>query len=202
MTRSGLAACIVAGALAFACPAAAAEDIVSAYTHFDADRNCRHTPGRDVEDYGTWRCPGLGGLIVWLSAGDQRMSISFGTGARQAQRAPAATSPFAAFNSVYRGTVEWRGVRAADGKMRPFATIMRWSVRTQQDAERDDGRSTGEVLVVTRLDPGGVCHVGFVDARGSAANARARTIADAHARSFRCGRDRPVDEAPEIAKNG
>jgi hypothetical protein len=31
--------------------------IESAYTNFDA-RACRHTAGRVVEDYGTWRCPG------------------------------------------------------------------------------------------------------------------------------------------------
>jgi hypothetical protein len=50
------------------------------------------------------------------------------------------------------------------------------------------------VLVVTRLGPGGVCHVGYVDARANAANANelARQIADEHARTFKCATDKPV----------
>ena len=48
-------------------------------------------------------------------------------------------------------------------------------------------------LVVTRLAPGGVCHVGYVDARQNPnAMELARTIADRHARRFRCGRDKPI----------
>jgi hypothetical protein len=49
------------------------------------------------------------------------------------------------------------------------------------------------VLVVTRLGPGGVCHVGYVDGRANAnANELAAQIADQHARIFRCGRDKPL----------
>ena len=201
MPRSGLSTCAVVAVFALACSGAGAGEIVSAYSSFDADKNCRHTRGRDVEDYGSWRCPGHGGVRVFLSAGDQRMSVSFGANARQALGEPAASESFPAFNSVYRGTIEWRSATAPDGKVRPFATILRWAVRTPQDAERDDGRSTGQVLVVTRLNPGGVCHVGYVDARRVAANATARKIADTRARDFRCGRAKPFDEAPGIAKN-
>jgi hypothetical protein len=73
--------------------------------------------------------------------------------------------------------------------MRPFATILRWNVRIDAD---DGGHPRGRFLVVTRLGPGGVCRVGTVDATGDPdANDAARAMADAHARSFRCGEDKP-----------
>jgi hypothetical protein len=49
------------------------------------------------------------------------------------------------------------------------------------------------VLVVTRLGPGGVCHVGYVDARANPnANELAQQLADEKARSFKCGADKPI----------
>lgn len=167
-----------------------AQDVFSAYTKFDADKTCKHTPGRDVEDYGSWRCPGYGGLIVYLTAGDQRMQVSFGTSAKQAAGELAAEQTFAGFNNVYSGTVEWRIEKLTNGKTRPFATILRWNVRTEADVERGDNESTGQMLVVTRLNPGGVCHVGYVDARAVGANEAARKLADEKARSFKCGGDK------------
>jgi len=53
------------------------QSVTRAYSKFDS-RQCRHTPGRGVEDYGFWRCAGYAGIEVWLSAGDQRMQVSFG----------------------------------------------------------------------------------------------------------------------------
>jgi hypothetical protein len=51
----------------------------------------------------------------------------------------------------------------------------------------------GRVSVVTRLGPGGVCHVGYVDALANRdADALARKIADERARTFRCATDKPV----------
>ena len=170
---------------------ASAQEIVSAYTKFDAKTNCKHTPGRDVEDYGSWRCPGYGNLIVSLSAGDQRMQVSFGTSMKKAASEVAAGETFPGFNSVYEGTIEWRIEKRPDGKMIPFATILRWNTRTDADSERDDGKSNGRTLVVTRLNPGGVCHVGYVEARAPGANEAARKIADEKARSFKCGKDNP-----------
>lgn len=41
----------VSGALAAATPARA-QEIFSAYSSFDADKKCKHTPGREVEDCG------------------------------------------------------------------------------------------------------------------------------------------------------
>ena len=65
--------------------------------------------------------------------------------------------------------------------------------------ERDDGKSTGRTLVVTRLNPGGVCHVGYVDARTPGANEAARKLADEKARGFKCGtgRSEQVDGKPD-----
>src|SRR4051794_24311946 len=75
--------------------------IESAYTTFDT-RSCKHTPGRDVEDYGSWTCPGYKGIPVWLGAGDQRMYVSFG---RNAAHEPAASETIPGFNDVYKGTI-------------------------------------------------------------------------------------------------
>jgi hypothetical protein len=189
ITRLILAAAGLALAAAtFGTTAAAGQTISRVFTKFDA-KTCKHTPGREVEDYGFWRCQGYGGIDVRLSAGDQRMHVSFG---RNAAREPAAGETFPGFNNVYEGTIEWRIETLPNGKTRPFATILRWNVRQEGDENRRE--STGRVLVVTRLGPGGVCHVGYVDARANAASANelAQQIADQHARMFKCGQDKPV----------
>jgi hypothetical protein len=162
-----------------------AADVSSAYTEVDADK-CRHTKGTDVEDYGFWRCPGYGGIPVRLSAGDQRMYVSFGS---RAADEPAAGQTFAAFNNMYRGTIEWRLERRPDRRQRAFATILRWNVMIDPDSRVSRGR----VLVVTRLGPGGVCHVGYVDALANPdPNALARRIADEKAREFNCEKDKRI----------
>ena len=95
----------------------------------------------------------------------------------------------ARFNSAYKGTIEWRIETPANGEPRPFATILRWNVKLESD-ERD---TTGRVLVVTRLGPGAVCHVGYVDARANpTANELAQKLADENARGFKCGTDKPI----------
>jgi hypothetical protein len=71
------AAAAIAGVLCVGAPCGAAEFLDSAFTRFDA-KQCRHTPGSDEEDYGSWRCKGFGGVAVRLAAGDQRMTVSFG----------------------------------------------------------------------------------------------------------------------------
>jgi hypothetical protein len=180
VTRSSAFALALA---ALASTPAAGQSSFSAYTKFDS-KQCRHSAGKDAEDYGTWRCPGYRGLGVFLGAGDQRMQVSFG---RNARREPAASETFPGFNSVYSGTVEWRIEKLPSGGTQPFATVLRWNVMLPQDKRI----STGRVLVVTRLGP--VCHVGYVDRRANPnANELARQIADDHARSFRCGTDTPI----------
>jgi hypothetical protein len=163
---------------------AAAQTIESAFTDFDL-KKCRHIPGAVEEDYGEWRCKGYGGMPVWMGAGDQRVMISFGP---RAKEEPAAHQTLASFNGEGK-KIEWRLDKSANQR-RPFAAIIRWST-TKPDDKGDQIR--GEVLVVTRLPPGAVCHVGYVDGRVNRnANELAREIADKHAREFRCRKDATV----------
>lgn len=179
MTRT-LAAALL---LALLTVPAAAQDIVSSYTPLDLDK-CRHVSGKDEEDYGAWRCAGFQGIVVRITAGDMRMYVSYG---RNAKNEPAARETLASFHG--EGTaIEWRSERIA-GKLKPFATVMRFRT-TVQDG---DNNVPGQVLVVTRLGPGPVCRVGYVDGRANSdANALAQKIADEHARTFKCGSDKPV----------
>lgn len=183
MTRIGLALLAIAAALLPPAPAHA--QVEYAYTPLDLDK-CKHKPGTEEEDYGEWRCTGYGGIGLHVSAGDQRTYISYG---RNAADELAAKQTLASFNGEGK-TIEWRVETLPDGKKRPFATIMRWGTTVTGG---NDKQVRGEVLVVTRLGPGGVCHVGYVDGRANAdANALARRIADEHARKFRCGKDRTI----------
>src|SRR5262245_11193719 len=187
MTHWPVATAILLGAVLVAAKPAASQSVTRVYTTFDADK-CRHTRGKDVEDYGFWRCAGHAAIDVVLSAGDQRMQVSFG---RNALREPAAQQTFPAFNDVYKGTIEWRIETLPNGKTRPFATILRWNVKLADELDRRT--ASGRVLVVTRLNPGGVCHVGYVDARANAnANELAAQIADERARKFDCEKDTPL----------
>jgi hypothetical protein len=178
-------------ALAILSAPAIAQTVESQYTSFDA-KTCRHRKGKGVEDYGSWTCSGYRNLRVLLSAGDQRMQVTYGDWKKDDI---ALSQTFPAFNNVYEGTVEWRIEKQPDGKTRPFATILRWNVMLEADSRNATGpiTSTGRVLVVTRLGPGGVCHVGYVDARANPdANALARRIADENARTFKCGRQKRI----------
>jgi len=158
-----------------------------AYTPLDLTK-CRHRPGKEVEDYGSWGCTGHDGIAVHVTAGDQRTYISYGP---NAAKELAAQQTLAAFNSEGK-TIEWRIERLRNGKSHAFATILRWNVTTL-DPDDDLKQVAGQVLVVTRLGPGGVCHVGYVDGRANPnANELATEIADKHARAFRCGKDTPT----------
>jgi hypothetical protein len=174
---------------------AAAQSIGSAYTDYDT-RMCPHQAGRGVEDYGEWRCKGLDGMAVLVSAGDQRMSMSFGP---RANNEPAAGQTLQGFNDVYKARLEWRFTRASRrDRIHPFAVIVRWNTSLPDESTDQAGTGRpkpirGNVLVVTRLGPRGVCHVGYVDALANrTANALARKIADQDARAFRCDTDRPI----------
>jgi len=179
MNRLALSALFV-----FAAASAAAQTIESVLTEFNP-KKCRHTPGTVAEDYGEWRCKGYGGIRVWMGAGDQRVMISFGP---RAEDEPAARQTLASFNGE-GDKIEWR-IDTRANQRRPFAAIMRWST-TKPDDKGD--QIDGEMLVVTRLPPGAVCHVGYVDGRANPnAIELAREIADARAREFRCGKDKAI----------
>ena len=172
---------------------AAAQGIEHAYTKIDL-KACKHTPGRIAEDYGSWLCKshvGMGhaGLPIYISGGDQRSFVSFG---RNARKELANRESLMSFNGQ-GDVIEWRIETLPGGKKRPFAAIMRWSTTVQKEEPNPDGEVVrGQVLVITRLDPGGVCHVGYVDGRANPdANELARKVADEKARAFRCGRDTP-----------
>ncbi len=181
--RTALAALLLAGTPLLLAPASA-QTVTSVVTALDLDK-CRHVKGKDVEDYGEWFCRGLGGIAVHVSAGDQRSYVSYG---RNARKEPAARQTLASFNGEGK-RIEWRVEREPGGKLKPFATIMRWSTTVSSG----DEPVRGQVLVVTRLGPGGVCHVGYVDARANPdANALAARLADERARTFKCGADKAV----------
>jgi len=172
---------VIVGFCVLAASPAATQTIERAFSDFDVQK-CRHIPGEAEEDYGEWHCEGYGGMPVWMGAGDQRVMISFGP---RAKEEPAAHQTLASFNGEGK-KIEWRIEKSAN-QSRPFAAIMRWST-TKPDDKGDQVR--GEVLVVTRLPPGAVCHVGYVDGRANRnADELARQIADKHAREFRCRKD-------------
>jgi len=163
--------------------AAHAQEPKSAFTNIDIRTECKHSEGKIEEWYGDWRCKGYAGTPIWFGAGDQRMYVSFG---KKAADEPAAGETLGPMNDFYKGVIEWR---LEDGK--PFATIMRWNYKAPE--EIDKRTTSGRALVVTRLPPGAMCHVGYVDARANPdANELARQIADKHAKSFVCGKDKPV----------
>jgi hypothetical protein len=181
----------IAAAL-FASAAASAQSIESAYTALETSK-CLHAHGLAPEDYGHWTCKGYGGIAVWVAGGDQRVYVSFGP---HAKNEPAASQTLSAFNSEGR-TIEWRIERGGDGNARPFATILRWNTSS---LDENANQNRGQVLVVTRLAPGPICHVGYIDGGANPnANELAREIADKHARSFRCGTDEPI-KRPQVGR--
>lgn len=158
----------------------------SVYTDFDS-KSCRTLPlSKEAGDEGAWLCPGHGKIKVRLDVADQRMAVSFVSGGKEEG---VKFETFPAFNDIYSGRIEWR-LKAGTA----FATILRWNVMTLKDIETATGptKPSGRVLVVTRLGPGGSCHVGYVDAVANPdANELARQIADEKAQGFKCGTDKP-----------
>jgi hypothetical protein len=73
---------------------------------------------------------------------------------------------------------------------RPFAIIQRWLIADDADRDARDRPRDKTMLAVTRLPPGEVCHVAYVDvAANPDANELARKAADELARGFKCGED-------------
>jgi hypothetical protein len=176
---------ICAIAMVIAAPAlfgrANAQSFSSSYTS-TAEKNCRVK--KTEPDGAVSICPGKAGLIVLVSEDDLRQTVSVGRNRKAAENEPAASSGFGPFNFT-SDTVEWR---ATGGK--PFAIIQRWHISDNEDMDKN-GRPIGKgLLVVTRLPPGPVCHVAYVDVRANPdPNELARRMADETAREFKCGKD-------------
>ncbi|MEH2561158.1 hypothetical protein V1289_000785 [Bradyrhizobium sp. AZCC 2289] len=129
-------------------------------------------------------CPGKADLVVRIAEDDLRETVSVGRSGAAAAREPAAQVWFHPFNSSSH-TVEWR---SADGK--PFAIIQRWYLADNGDPDKSGRPTDKPMLAVTRLPPGEVCHVAYVDAQANPnANDLARKAADELARDFKCSKD-------------
>ncbi|WP_407118487.1 hypothetical protein [Bradyrhizobium sp. LMG 9283] len=161
-----------------------AQPIGSTYTS-TAPKDCRQIGKPSALDGSTTRlCPGKDGLMVLIAEDDLRETVSVGRNRKQAAEEPAAEVWFAPFNSS-ETTVEWRAAGA-----KPFAMIQRWHIADNGDPDRQGRPNTKAMLVVTRLPPGPVCHVAYLDAFANPnANELARKAADDFARDFTCGKD-------------
>jgi len=158
-----------------------AQTFSSSYTS-TAPKDCR-TVGKPENGSTTQVCPGKSGLVVVISEDDLRQTVSVGPNRLAASKEPAAETWFAPFNST-GNTVEWRAV---DGK--PFAIIQRWLIADNDDTKAGSPISK-PMLAVTRLPPGPVCHVAYIDGQANRnANELARQAADEFARDFKCGKD-------------
>jgi hypothetical protein len=164
--------------------AAQAQAFSSSYTS-TAPKDCRVTSANAGIDDSTMRvCPGRAGLVVLISEDDLRETVSVGRSRAAASKEPAAQVWFGPFNST-TNAVEWRAV---DGK--PFAIIQRWHIADNSDQDKEGRPIAKPMLAVTRLAPGPVCHVAYIDVQANPkANELARKAADETARDFKCGKD-------------
>jgi hypothetical protein len=166
---------------------AAANTIGSVYTS-TTDNDCRKASNLkiDGDDYAAERtCRGPAGLVVVKNEDDLRETITVGRSASAADKEPAASQGFGPFNST-TNTIEWRVI---GGK--PFAMIQRWHIADNDDPEKNGPPKSKQMLVVTRLPPGAVCHVAYIDVTANPeANELARKAADELARGFDCKTDK------------
>ena len=156
----------------------------SSYTS-TAPKDCRQVgKPSELDGSATRICPGKDGLMVLIAEDDLREIVSVGRNRKAAAEEPAAKVWFAPFNSS-ETTVEWRSAGT-----KPFAMIQRWHIADSSDPDKKGRPNTKAMLVVTRLPPGPVCHVAYVDAIANpTANELARKAADDFARGFACGKD-------------
>lgn len=163
---------------------AAAQSVGSAYTS-TAPKDCRQIGKPSELDGSTTRvCKGKDGLVVLIAEDDLRETVSVGRNRKAATEELAAKVWFGPFNSS-ETTVEWRTAGA-----KAYAIIQRWHIADGADPDKQGRPNTKAMLVVTRLPPGPVCHVAYVDAIANPnSNELARKAADDFARSFTCGKD-------------
>jgi len=170
--------------------AAVAEEFSSQYTSTNV-KKCRKVGTIKVDDdseFGaSWACRGVAGYVVVVSEVDLRTTVSVGKTVKAAESEPAASQGFGPFNFTY-DTVAWRSRK---GAKRPFAIIQRWNLSDSERPNREGRPGRTGLLVVTRLPPGPVCHIAYVDvAANPQANTLARQTADEVARDFACDKDK------------
>lgn len=146
-------------------------EAASVYTKID-EAQCEVL--QTYEDGGAaLRCPGHGGIDVFVTEGDARLDVDYGVNSGSFET-------FSAFNNI-GDTVEW--LTGSDGMAE--AAILRFRISA-------DGREA-EALVVSRVGAEGApgCVVGVVDAALEQANGMARGIG-AMAPLFDCNSDKVV----------
>jgi hypothetical protein len=181
---TGMAVATLFGAAFGLTAPASAQTFGSSYTS-TAPKDCRvSSAGTEVDDSTIRTCPGKAGLVVLISEDDLRETVSVGRNRVAAAKEPAAHVWFGPFNSTEH-IVEWRAV---NGK--PFAIIQRWHIADNADEDKNGRPIAKPMLAVTRLPPGPVCHVAYIDAQANPnPNELARKAADELARDFKCGKD-------------
>jgi hypothetical protein len=174
---AGLAAVMLFSCLVVMSQPASGVDLhQSRLTTIDLER-CRHVakePGGAA-----WTCPGLPGYPIYIE-GRRHQVMSFGA---QPDRRQSAKQTLVSENSIFAGkrrpTVELRVERAADNRLVPFATIVRYYTTR--------GGSTGEVLVITKVDSKRSCRVALIDVHANAnPMALARMWANANVSRMKC----------------
>jgi hypothetical protein len=158
--------------------AQAVQPIIVSTHSSTAARNCWPIDGSKVaDDNGTRVCRGKATWVVLVNKDDGRETVSVGHNREEAAKEPAAQASFGPFK-VALPSIEWR-----TAGNNPFAIIQRW---------RAAGGDAKPMLVVTKLPPGAVCPVAYVDAAANPnADELARQAADQIARDFKCGTDQP-----------
>lgn len=174
---------IIASALyvAFALTgAASAQPIMPNETSLDLNLDCTVIQS---DDFGsTWACPGLKGMPVMVAERDRRMLVSYGL---ESTTEIAATQTLKPYNRL-DSKIEWL-VSNAEGHWKPFATVLKFFTRKDEASETE-----GEVLVVTKVQPGATCQIAYVDAlANSDADELARKVAEEKANDFDCETGKP-----------
>jgi hypothetical protein len=154
----------------------------SAYSDFNPDA-CKVVEPAAIEGEGAYgptvECKGYKDIAVTFAEDDLRSFVAFG---RNGSKHCAFRQTFSGFNSV-GSRIEWR---LRDSKA--IAAILRWKV----SFDPEDSTKIKDWLVVTKLDDGESCQIGYVDGAYPKANEKARWLADTSAETFSCKVDKPV----------
>ncbi|WP_407155471.1 hypothetical protein [Bradyrhizobium sp. STM 3557] len=182
-----------AGALTASTQDSSAKPVFGSSYSSAAAANCWSDGKKEADDHSSRVCRGKSGFVVSVDVVDMRQTVSIGHTLAEAAKEPAAEAWFAPFNSA-APRIEWRMAGSE-----PIAIIQRWQLADQTDQDKNGRPRDKALLIVTRLSPGGVCHVAYVDAAANPnANELARKAADESARSFTCGKD----QVKVIGKSG